>query len=113
MAHGTASSDSPDSDSDIRDAAFLFRLAAHPLRLRILLLLAEGERDPTRLASELGCSVVNDISSHLGPLRKGSLITKRIEGRKNVYALTEKGSRVVGAYRLGEIGVSSVFRLRK
>jgi DNA-binding transcriptional ArsR family regulator len=71
-------------------AAGLLKQASDPTRLRILLMLAEGERHVGGLCDELNQSQPA-VSHHLALLRHGSLITPRRVGKNNFYTLTESG----------------------
>jgi DNA-binding transcriptional ArsR family regulator len=63
--------------------AALLRLLGDPTRLRLLLLLADGERSVTELCRVTGIAQPT-VSHHLGKLRWWSLVVTRRSG-KNVY----------------------------
>jgi DNA-binding transcriptional ArsR family regulator len=67
---------------------------AHPDRIWILQLLAEGERSVAELRTETG-SVASTLSSHLAVLRHADLVTVRREGPVVVYALADASSLAV------------------
>ena len=62
------------------------RLLGHPKRLRILDLLAEGEKSSGELLRALGISKVN-LSQHLAVLRHAGLIESRQQGREAFHKL--------------------------
>jgi ArsR family transcriptional regulator len=61
---------------------------AHPHRLRIIHLLAEGPREVARLAADIGISQPN-ASQHLGVLRTAGLVKAERLGRKVRYSLVD------------------------
>lgn len=65
-------------------AAKLFRGLADPTRLRILLVLLEGERRVSELVAEIGCSQAN-VSGHLACLKDCGLVQDRPDGRQVFY----------------------------
>jgi DNA-binding transcriptional ArsR family regulator len=67
----------------------LFGLLGEPTRVRILLLLCDGERNVTRLC-ELLRQPQPTVSHHLGLLRRGGLLTSRREGKSIHYGLDGK-----------------------
>ena len=66
-------------------------LLADPTRLRILWLLARGERE-VALLSELTGASASATSQHLAKLRLAGLVTMRKAGRQHVYSA--RGSHV-------------------
>jgi DNA-binding transcriptional ArsR family regulator len=62
------------------------RLLGHPKRLRILDLLAEGEKSSGELLRILGISKVN-LSQHLAVMRRAGLIESRQQGREAYHKL--------------------------
>ena len=62
------------------------RLLGHPKRLRILDLLAEGEKSSGELLRALGISKVN-LSQHLAVMRHAGLIESRQRGREAFHKL--------------------------
>lgn len=61
---------------------------AHPDRIWILQLLAEGERSVADLRARTG-AVASTLSSHLAVLRHADLVTVRREGSVVCYALAD------------------------
>jgi DNA-binding transcriptional ArsR family regulator len=82
----------------IQQAAALLKQVSDPTRLRIVLMLAEGERHVGAT-----CEVVDQsqpaVSHHLALLRHGGLIAPRREGKNNFYGLTERGERLTSIVR--------------
>jgi DNA-binding transcriptional ArsR family regulator len=75
---------------DFRGVAEQFKQVADLTRIRVLLLLGDGERPVGSLSSEIACSMTS-LSRHLTLLRLAGLIVSRREGQRNFYALTETG----------------------
>lgn len=62
---------------------------AHPVRLRILALLGEGELCVCAITEVIGLAP-STVSQHLSDLRRAGLVTERKEGRWVHYALREE-----------------------
>ena len=73
-------------------------LLGDPLRLDILLTLAEGERGVTELCTSFGQNQPA-ISHHLALLRHGGLISPRRQGKQDRYAVTKQGRSVANLVR--------------
>ena len=65
-------------------ATAAFAMLAEPTRLRLLWLLANGERDVGTLA-ELTGTTPSSTSQHLAKLRLAGLVTLRTNGRHHLY----------------------------
>jgi DNA-binding transcriptional ArsR family regulator len=76
----------------------MFRQASDPIRLDIVLTLADGERSVGELVVALEQSQPA-ISHHLALLRHGRVVCVRREGKKNLYSLREPGQKIVEAAR--------------
>jgi len=76
-------------DRAVVAAADLFRVLGDPERLRLLVLLADGERTVTQLADGVGGSVAV-VSQRLRVLRLEGLLTRRREGRHQHYRLADR-----------------------
>jgi DNA-binding transcriptional ArsR family regulator len=70
----------------IEELAVFFRALADPTRISLVLLLREGERSVTDLASSTGTSVAN-VSKHLALLHRSGLLGRRKEGNQVLYSL--------------------------
>lgn len=66
--------------------AQLFRMLAHPARIRVLELLSEGDRAVHELRAAIEIEQSN-LSQQLSVLRLAGVVTQRREGRDVVYAL--------------------------
>lgn len=68
--------------------AEICRTLAHPVRIAMLHLLADGPREVNRLAVELGISQPN-ASQHLSIMRAAGLVEAERDGREMLYQLTD------------------------
>jgi DNA-binding transcriptional ArsR family regulator len=66
-----------------------FRLFSEPTRLRLLDLLADGERSVGDLAGSLGCTQAN-VSKHLALLADAGVVGRRRDGLHSYYAVTDR-----------------------
>jgi DNA-binding transcriptional ArsR family regulator len=66
--------------------AELFRALAHPVRIRALEVLVEGERSVGELASEVGVEP-SSLSQQLAVLRRADLVSTRREATTVFYAI--------------------------
>lgn len=78
---------------DAEAAAEFLRALAHPMRLRILCRLIEGEAAVAGFESELGLRQPN-LSQQLAALREAGLVATRREAKSVVYRLAD--DRVAG-----------------
>jgi DNA-binding transcriptional ArsR family regulator len=73
-----------------------YQLAANPLRLAILIRLAEGEQHLRAMWGDLGAIVTPPaISYHLSLLQAAGFVEARREGNRRVYSLTGAGRGIV------------------
>ncbi|HET9869122.1 MAG TPA: metalloregulator ArsR/SmtB family transcription factor [bacterium] len=70
----------------IEKSAGCIKAMAHPLRLSILALLQEGEKNVQDLTQALGAGQSN-VSQHLAQMRARGLVTARREGNMVYYAV--------------------------
>jgi ArsR family transcriptional regulator len=68
--------------------AELFRALAHPARIRILEVLAEGERSVGEVAPLVGIEL-SHLSQQLAVLRRAGLVATRKEGSTVFYAVRD------------------------
>jgi ArsR family transcriptional regulator len=68
--------------------AELFKALAHPARIRVLELLAEGERSVGEMQPLVGIEPPH-LSQQLGVLRHAGLVTTRKEGSSVFYAIRD------------------------
>ena len=66
--------------------AELFKVLGHPVRVRVLELLADGEVPVAALLADTGLEP-SHLSLHLGVLRRGGLVVARREGNAVHYRL--------------------------
>jgi DNA-binding transcriptional ArsR family regulator len=82
----------------ISEVSAVFKNVGDPVRLHILLTLAEAERGVTELCTIFGLSQPA-ISHHLAVLRHGGLISPRRQGKQNLYSLTKQGQLIANLFR--------------
>ena len=81
------------------DAASLLNNGANPLRIRLLLTLSEGDRDPDQLSQELGGIHRSSVNQHLSTLQSGTLIASHHRGRQHIYSLALNGLSLIQVLR--------------
>ena len=74
-------------------AANLLKQVSDPTRLRVILMLHEGEKHVGALSEHLNMSQPA-VSHHLALLRHGGIIVPRRQGKNNYYALSETGEEL-------------------
>lgn len=89
-ARDTVSVDLP-TEAQVAVAVTALGLLADPTRLRILWLLARGDRDVGALSSLTGATA-SATSQHLAKLRLAGLVTMTKQGRLHIY--TARGAHV-------------------
>ncbi|MBU3992700.1 MAG: metalloregulator ArsR/SmtB family transcription factor [Alphaproteobacteria bacterium] len=70
------------------EAAELFRVLGHPLRMAILRVLGEGERAVGDIAGATGI-VMSTLSQQLAILRKAELVLTRREAKQVFYSIND------------------------
>jgi DNA-binding transcriptional ArsR family regulator len=83
----------PRLPNGIVQASTILKMVADPVRLAILLTLAQGEQGVGELSDHLECSHPA-TSHHLALLRVSGLIASRRSGKQSYYSLTQHGSEV-------------------
>jgi ArsR family transcriptional regulator len=68
--------------------AELFRALAHPIRVRVLELLSDGERSVGEMAPLVGAEL-SHLSQQLGVLRRAGLVVSRKEGSTVFYSVRD------------------------
>lgn len=68
--------------------ADLFRTLGHPVRIRVLEVLREGEATVGDIAEEVGVGG-STLSQHLATLRRADIVTSRREGSQLHYAVVD------------------------
>jgi ArsR family transcriptional regulator len=71
----------------IEKSAECVKALAHPFRLQVLALLADGEKNVQELTEALGTSQSN-VSQHLSQMRARDLVSTRREGNMIFYSIT-------------------------
>jgi DNA-binding transcriptional ArsR family regulator len=74
-------------------AANLLKQVSDPTRLRVILMLDEGEKHVGALSENLDQSQPA-VSHHLALLRHGGIISPRRQGKNNYYGLTAVGEEL-------------------
>jgi ArsR family transcriptional regulator len=69
--------------------AEFFKALAHPARIRILEVLAQGECSVSELVPEVGLES-SHLSQQLGVLRRANLVTTRKSGNNVYYRLADR-----------------------
>ena len=69
--------------------ADLFRSLAHPARIRVLEVLASGERSVGEMLPLVGIEP-SHLSQQLGVLRRAGLVTSRKNGSSVIYAIKDE-----------------------
>ena len=74
-------------------AAMLLKQISDPTRLRVILMLAEGEQHVGGICDQVNMSQPA-VSHHLALLRHGRIIAPRRVGKNNFYGLTDTGEKL-------------------
>ncbi|MDP2881409.1 MAG: metalloregulator ArsR/SmtB family transcription factor [Azonexus sp.] len=82
------------SEKEIELTAHRFKAVAHPLRLGIVCLLAQGERTVGDICAELGTTQPN-ISQHLLQLHNQHLLKSRKDANRVYYAIADQRLNVI------------------
>jgi DNA-binding transcriptional ArsR family regulator len=78
----------PFPDETVEELAERFRLLSEPTRLRLLCILAGGERCVGDLAVQIGCTQAN-VSKHLALLADAGLVSRRKAGLNCYYSVAD------------------------
>jgi len=71
-----------------KELAEIFKLVAHPDRIRLIEELSQGESDVNTLASTLDIAGPR-VSQHLNQLRVHRVVSERRDGRRHIYSLLQ------------------------
>lgn len=71
-----------------RELAEVFKLIAHPDRIRVVEELGSGEKDVNTLIAALGLPGPR-VSQHLSLMKAHRVVEERRDGRRHVYSLTQ------------------------
>ena len=78
----------PDRQVVSKELADLFKIVAHPDRIRIIEELGHGEKDVNTLVDRLDLPGPR-VSQHLGLMRANRIVEERREGRHHYYHLMQ------------------------
>lgn len=78
----------PDRQVVAKELAEIFKIIAHPDRIRIVEELGNGEKDVNTLVDRLDLPGPR-VSQHLGLMRAHRIVEERREGRHHYYHLTQ------------------------
>ena len=76
------------TDCQVDTATEILKSVAHPIRLKILCFLLEGEKNVGEIEQKFG-STISNISQHLTVLRKADIITRRKDANFMYYSLKD------------------------
>jgi ArsR family transcriptional regulator len=76
------------SDQQVDNVTEILKSIAHPIRLKILCLLLDGEKNVSEIEQQFG-STISNISQHLTVLRKADIIGRRKEANFMYYFLKD------------------------
>jgi ArsR family transcriptional regulator len=88
-----------DRDEDIMQASMAIKAIAHPLRLKVLCVLGEGELSVQEIVDSVGTSQSN-ISQHLAILRDKGVLSTRKDANRVYYRIGDPRTvKLVGMMR--------------
>jgi len=88
-----------DKDEDILQASLAMKAIAHPLRLKVLCVLSDGELSVQEIVDSVGTSQSN-ISQHLAILRDKGVLATRKEANRVFYRIGDPRTvKLVGMMR--------------
>ncbi|TAN84738.1 MAG: ArsR family transcriptional regulator [Gallionella sp.] len=88
-----------DREEDIQQAAQAIKAIAHPLRLKILCVLGDGEISVQDIVEQVGTSQSN-ISQHLAILREKGVLATRKDANRVYYRIGDlRTLKLVGMMR--------------
>jgi len=76
------------SECQIDTATEILKSIAHPIRLKILCFLLDGEKNVSEIENQFG-STISNISQHLTVLRKADIINRRKEANYMYYSIKD------------------------
>ena len=77
------------SEEQVNSTSEILKSISHPIRLKILCFLTDGEKTVGEIEKEFGSSISN-ISQHLTVLRKMDIIKRRKEANFMYYSVKEQ-----------------------
>jgi ArsR family transcriptional regulator len=88
-----------DKDEDIMQASLAIKAIAHPLRLKVLCVLGEGELSVQEIVDSVGTTQSN-ISQHLAILRDKGVLSTRKDANRVYYRIGDSRTlKLVGMMR--------------
>jgi DNA-binding transcriptional ArsR family regulator len=88
-----------DRDEDIMQASMAIKAIAHPLRLKVLCVLGDGELSVQEIVDNVGTSQSN-ISQHLAILRDKGVLSTRKDANRVYYRIGDPRTvKLVGMMR--------------
>jgi len=76
------------SDNQVDTATEILKSIAHPIRLKILCFLLDGEKNVGEIEQQFG-STISNISQHLTVLRKADIIQRRKDSNFMYYSIKD------------------------
>jgi len=76
------------NDLQVEKATEILKSIAHPIRMKILCFLMNGEKHVGAIEQQFG-STISNISQHLTVLRKANIINRRKEANFMFYSLKD------------------------
>jgi len=76
------------NDHQVDTATEVLKSIAHPIRMKILCFLTDGEKTVSEIEQQFG-STISNISQHLTVLRKANIINRRKEANYMFYSLKD------------------------
>lgn len=77
-------------EAQVEVVSELLKSMAHPIRMKILCFLMDGEKNVGEIEKQFG-STISNISQHLTVLRKANIIARRKEANFMYYSLKDNG----------------------
>lgn len=77
------------NENQVDTVTEILKSIAHPIRMKILCFLMDGEKNVGEIEQQFG-STISNISQHLTVLRKANIINRRKEANFMFYSLKDK-----------------------
>ncbi|MBN1532692.1 MAG: winged helix-turn-helix transcriptional regulator [Spirochaetes bacterium] len=77
------------NEEQVETATEVLKSIAHPIRMKILCYLMDGEKNVSEIEQQFG-STISNISQHLTILRKASIINRRKEANFMFYSIRDR-----------------------
>jgi len=77
------------NEEQVETATEVLKSIAHPIRMKILCYLMDGEKNVGEIEQQFG-STISNISQHLTILRKASIINRRKEANFMFYSIRDR-----------------------